>query len=99
MGFASKASIKYIINIPLHGESGKAAELYIFLPSDQILSSFMLQSLEVSVQRILFHFKKPCQPAMCLFTAYSSSKQLPLEWYLKDLESAAANTLLLLLSN
>lgn len=30
MGFASKASIKYIINILLHGESGKAAELYIF---------------------------------------------------------------------
>lgn len=30
MGFASKASIKYIINILLHRESGKAAELYIF---------------------------------------------------------------------
>lgn len=30
MGFASKGSIKYIIKILLHGESGKAAELYIF---------------------------------------------------------------------
>lgn len=58
------------------------------------------QSLRVSVQRILFHLQEPCQLARYLLRGFAqSSKQPPLQWYLNTSESAAANTLLILLSN
>lgn len=78
IGITSKVSIKYIINILLYKESGKAADCTYFTKWWDPTFIHVPQTLKVLVRRTLFHFKN--QLATRLFTGYRSSKQVPLEF-------------------